>query len=131
MARKFRFGLIGGGEGAFIGQVHRMAAELDGMAELVCGAFASDPERSKRSGQDLYRLSAERCYGTYEDMLAAERSLDDGMDFAIIATPNHTHVPIAKAVLEAGFHVVCDKPLGLSAEEGEMLEAVFAKDLDL
>ena len=71
MVRKFRFGLIGGGEGSFIGQVHRMAAELDGMAELVCGAFASDPERSKRSGQSLYRLPETRCYGTFDEMLLA------------------------------------------------------------
>ena len=125
MVRKFRFGLIGGGEGSFIGQVHRMAAELDGMAELVCGAFASDPERSKRSGQSLYRLPETRCYGTFDEMLLAERALDDGMDFVIIATPNHTHVPIAKAVLESGYDVVCDKPLGLSADEGETLERVL------
>ena len=127
MARKFRFGLVGGGEGAFIGQVHRIAAELDGMATLVCGAFSSDPERSKRSGQVLYHLPQERCYGTYADMFEGERAQSDAMDFVVIATPNHTHVPIAQAALEAGFHVVCYKPLGLSSREGEELKQTIER----
>lgn len=113
--QKLRFGMVGGGEGAFIGQVHRMAAELDGHAELVCGAFASDPQRSQSSGREIYRLPAQRCYSDYQTMFAAERQLGDDirMDFVVIVTPNYLHVPIASAALSAGFHVVCDKPLAL------------------
>lgn len=105
--------MIGGGEGAFIGAVHRMAAELDGEIELVCGAFSSDPKRSRRSGEHLYRLPAARCYPDYHTMFAQEASLDAGvrMDFVVIATPNHVHFDAAKGALEAGFDVVCDKPL--------------------
>lgn len=124
MAEKIRFGLIGGGEGAFIGQVHRIAAELDGSARLVAGAFASDPARSIRSGVDLYRLPESRCYGDYRALLDAERQREDGMEFVIIATPNHAHFPIAKAALQAGFHVVCDKPLAMSVAEAEGLSAL-------
>lgn len=111
--RKVRMGMIGGGEGAFIGSVHRMAAELDGEIELVCGAFSSDPERSVRSGQGLYRLPPERCYPDYAAMFAAEAGMppEQRMDFVTIATPNHVHFPAACAAVEAGFHVVCDKPV--------------------
>jgi predicted dehydrogenase len=106
-------GMIGGGEGAFIGPVHRMAAELDGEIELVCGAFSSDPERSVRSGRELYRLPEARCYPDYRTLLERERALgeDERMDFVAIATPNHVHFGAAMAALDAGFHVVCDKPL--------------------
>lgn len=112
-AEKLRFGLIGGGEGAFIGQVHRLAAELDGEARLVCGAFSADPQRALRSGQSLYRLPAERCYGSYDDMFARERALPESerMQFVIIATPNHLHYAMASAALKSGYHVVCDKPV--------------------
>ncbi len=127
MGEKIRFGLIGGGEGAFIGQVHRIAAELDGTARLVAGAFASDPDRSIRSGVDLYRLPESRCYADYQSLLAGERGRQDGMEFVIIATPNHTHYPIAKAALEAGFHVVCDKPLAMSVAEGESLSSLVRR----
>lgn len=111
--RKIRMGMIGGGEGAFIGPVHRMAAELDGEVELVCGAFSSDPDRSRHSGQALYRLPAERCYPDYHTMLQAESALapDRRMDFVTIATPNHLHFDAAVSALDAGFHVVCDKPV--------------------
>lgn len=121
--RKLRFGMVGGGEGAFIGQVHRMAAELDGTAQLVCGAFASIPQRSILSGESLYRLPSDRCYGTYADMLAAEAALDKHkrMDFVVIVTPNHLHFSVAKAALEAGFHVVCDKPVTLNVEQAQQL----------
>jgi predicted dehydrogenase len=128
LERKLRFGLVGGGEGAFIGQVHRMAAELDGFAELVCGAFSSDPERSRRSGQEIYRLAPERCYGSYADMFTRERahSPDVRMDFVIIATPNHLHVPVARRALDAGFHVMCDKPLATDLRDAIELRAKVA-----
>lgn len=121
--RKLRFGMVGGGEGAFIGQVHRMAAELDGMAELVCGAFASEPERARRSGENLYRLARDRCYATFEDMFREELRLDPSkrMDFVVIVTPNHLHYPVAMAALDAGFHVICDKPVTTSAAQAEQL----------
>jgi len=130
MNRKWRFGLVGGGEGAFIGRVHRIAAELDGLAQLVCGAFSSDPERSRRSGLGIYGLTDERCYATYQAMFEAESDRDNGMDFVVIATPNHTHFPIAAHALDAGFHVVCDKPVGISVDEAEVLrDLVGAKNL--
>ena len=92
MNRKIRMGMVGGGRGAFIGAVHRTAAALDGQIELVCGAFSSDPERSKASGADLF-LPPQRCYGTYEEMILAEKALPvgDRMDFMVIVTPNHRH----------------------------------------
>lgn len=125
--RKYRFGMVGGGEGAFIGQVHRIAAELDGEAELVCGTFASNPERSKRSGRNLYHLPEDRCYERYDLLFEREADRADAMDFVVIATPNHTHYPIARAALEAGFHVVCDKPLAISVGQGEQLKRIVSE----
>jgi len=126
-SRKVRMGMIGGGEGAFIGAVHRMAAELDGEIELVCGAFSSDPERSRRSGQRLYRLPVERCYPDYSTMFEAEAGLppDERMDFVSIATPNHVHFRAARAAVEAGFHVVCDKPVTHTLADAESLELLL------
>lgn len=120
---KLRMGMVGGGEGAFIGPVHRMAAELDGEIELVCGAFASDAERSMRSGRDIYGLPQEQCYPDYEEMFAVEaaRPPQEQMQFVVITTPNHIHYPVAKAALEAGFHVVCDKPVTHRLDEAEHL----------
>jgi predicted dehydrogenase len=126
MNRKIRMGMVGGGRGAFIGAVHRMAAALDGQIELVCGAFSSDPARSKASGADLY-LPAERCYGTYEEMITAEKALPLGerMDFMVIVTPNHMHFPPAKMALENGFHVLSDKPATFNlAQAKELAEIV-------
>lgn len=116
---KLRMGMIGGGEGSFIGAVHRIAAELDGQIELVGGAFSSDPERSKRSGETLYGLSSDRCYGSFDELLTTEASLaaDERMHFIVIATPNHVHYAHAKAALEAGFHVMSDKPMTFSLDE--------------
>lgn len=121
---KLRFGLVGGGYGAFIGQVHRMAAELDGLAELVCGAFSSDPERSQRAGVDIYKLPGPRSYPSFEAMFAGEQQLpaQQRMDFVIIATPNHMHYPIASAALDGGFHVMCDKPVTFSLSEALALQ---------
>ena len=130
---KLRFGLIGGGEGAFIGQVHRIAAELDGLAELVCGTFGSTPERSQRAGPAIYGLPQARCYGTFAAMFAAEQALPAGerMQFVVIATPNHVHCEAALGALDAGFHVVCDKPLCLDLQQALELErAVAASGLE-
>ena len=129
---KLQMGLVGGGEGAFIGAVHRMAAELDGRIALTCGAFSSDPAKSRRDGVALYGIDAERSYGTYDEMMGAEAARPDGdrMDFVVIATPNHTHHPIARAALEAGFHVMSDKPATFDLAEAKELAALAGeKDL--
>src|SRR3954466_14707375 len=107
MSRKIRYGMVGGGRGAFIGAVHRIAAAMDQQIELVCGAFSSDPEKSRASGADFF-LPPAPCYGPYEERIKAEAALpaDQRMDFISIVTPNHMHFPPAKAALEAGFHVL-------------------------
>lgn len=121
-------GMVGGGRGAFIGSVHRIAAAMDQQIELVCGAFSSDPERSKASGADLY-LPPDRVYGSFEEMIKKEKELpeDVRMDFVSIVTPNHMHFPPAKMALENGFHVVCDKPLCFNMEEAHELERLVAE----
>ena len=128
MARKLRMGLIGGGPGSFIGRIHRIAAELDGEAELVCGAFSSSPERSRAAGES-YHLPASRAYASDAEMLESERALgpEQRMDFAAIVTPNHLHYEQARRCLENGFHVVVDKPLCFSLEEARALEQVVAR----
>jgi predicted dehydrogenase len=126
--RKLRMGMIGGGRGAFIGAVHRMAARLDGEIDLVAGCFSSDPEKSRLSGADLF-LDPKRVYATYEEMAAAEAALpaDQRIDFVSIVTRNNTHYAVAKTFLEAGFHVVCDKPLCFTHKEGLKLRDVVNK----
>src|SRR3954453_19605246 len=116
--RKLRMGLVGGGEGAFIGAVHRVVAALDQQVELVAGCFSRDPENTQRTGRALY-LDPGRCYPSYEGMAAEGKALpiDRRIDFLSIVTPNHMPFPIARTFLEAGFHVVCDKPMTYSAEE--------------
>src|SRR5437870_8587734 len=106
--RKLRMGLIGGGQGAFIGRVHAIAAILDNRATLVAGALSSDPAKARASAPD-YDIKPERAYGSYRDMVAAEAKLPDGerIDFVSIATPNHTHFEVARAFAEAGFNVLC------------------------
>jgi predicted dehydrogenase len=128
MSRKIRYGMVGGGRGAFIGAVHRIAAAMDQQTELVCGAFSSDPERSKASGADLY-LPADRCYGTFEEMITKEKSLpaDQRMDFISIVTPNHMHFPPAKMALENGFHVLSDKPACFDLAQSKELAAIVKK----
>lgn len=128
MSRKIRYGMVGGGRGAFIGAVHRIAAAMDQQVELVCGAFSSDPERSKASGADLF-LPANRCYGTFEEMILAEKALpaDQRMDFIAIVTPNHMHFPPAKMALENGFHVLSDKPATFDLAEAKALAALVKK----
>src|SRR5450631_552600 len=111
MRRKLRFGMVGGGRGALIGAVHRIAAVMDGHAELVAGAFSSDAVRSKLSGADLL-LDHARVYGSYREMAQAEAAMpkDRRLDFVVIVTPNHQHFAPAKLFLESGFNVVSDKP---------------------
>jgi predicted dehydrogenase len=121
--RHLRVGIVGGGRGAFIGAVHRMAAELDGQAHVVAGVLSSDADNARASAAE-WRL--ERAYTSYADMAAAEAAADGGIDFVIIATPNHLHLPVTKAFLLAGIHVVCDKPLALSVAEGEALAQLVA-----
>ena len=115
--------MIGGGRGAFIGAVHRMAARLDDRYELVAGVLSSDPERARASGADLL-LDPQRCYTSIDAMIAAERKRADRIDVASIVTPNHLHYAAAKAFLEAGFHVICDKPLTTTLADAEDLLAV-------
>lgn len=123
--RKIRMGMVGGGRGAFIGGVHRMAAALDGQIELVCGAFSGNPEKSKASGEDFY-LDPDRVYATFEEMILKEKELpkDVRMDLVSIVTPNHMHFPPAKMALEHGFHVICDKPLCFNLEEAYELRDI-------
>lgn len=126
--RKLRMGLIGGGQGAFIGRVHATAAVLDNRAELVAGALSSDPVRAKASAPD-YDIKADRAYGSVKEMIDAELKLpaDKRIDFVSVATPNHTHFEIAKAFAEAGFNVICDKPLTFDLAQAEELAKVVAK----
>jgi predicted dehydrogenase len=126
--RKLRMGMIGGGPDAFIGAVHRMAANLDGQIELVCGAFSSNAEKSKVAGKSLY-LNPKRVYGSYADMIKKEKLLPETerMDFVAIVTPNHVHFDPAKLALENGFHVIIDKPLTLTLAEAKQLKKLVDK----
>lgn len=126
--RRVRYGMVGGGEGAFIGAVHRMAAALDGEFALVCGAFSSEPERGRRSGEAL-GLDPARAYPSLEAMLTGERKLpeDERMEVLAIVTPNHLHAPAAIAALDAGFHVMSDKPMALDLKEGEAIAAAVER----
>lgn len=128
MKRKLRYGMVGGGQGAFIGAVHRMAANLDGQIELVAGAFSSTLENSCKTGEQLF-LNPERVYGSYEEMARAEarHPVEERMDFVAIVTPNFLHAPVAMAFLRAGFHVVCDKPMTLTLPEAKKLRAAVNK----
>ena len=126
VARKLRMGMVGGGPGAFIGPVHRMAAELDGQIEFVAGAFSQNSERSRAAGAS-YRIDPDRAYATYEEMFATERKRPDAIDFVTIATPNHLHLPIALAALEAGIPVMSDKPATATYAEALALEKAVAE----
>ncbi len=129
--RKLRMGLVGGGQGSFIGRVHSIAACLDNRASLVAGALSSNPERSKASAPD-YDIHESRAYGSYEAMFDAESKLpeDQRIDFVSVTTPNHTHYEIARAAVEAGFNVICDKPMTYDLAQAEaLLETVAASDV--
>ncbi len=128
MKQKIRMGMVGGGIGAFIGNVHRMAAAIDGEIELVCGAFSSDPEKSKQSGANL-GIPADRVYGSFSEMIKGEKRLkpERRMQIVSIVTPNHVHFAPAKMALENGFHVICDKPLAFNLKEADILEKTVEK----
>jgi predicted dehydrogenase len=121
-------GLVGGGQGAFIGRVHATAAVLDNLASLVAGALSSDPARAKASAPD-YDIPPERAYASYQEMIAAEakRPAGERIDFATVATPNYTHFDVAKGFAEAGFNVLCDKPLTLDLAQAEELARVVER----
>jgi predicted dehydrogenase len=126
--RKLRMGLVGGGQGAFIGRVHATAAILDNRAALVAGALSSDPAKAKASAPD-YDIKPERAYGSYKEMVEAEKKLpaEQRVDFVTVATPNHTHFEVARAFAEAGFNVMCDKPLTFDLAQAEELAKVVDK----
>jgi len=128
MNRRLRFGMVGGGRGAFIGAVHRIAALMDGQAELVAGAFSSDKERSKESGKDFF-LPLSRIYGDYATMarLEAARPAEDRLDFVVLVTPNHEHYQPAKLFLNRGFNVICDKPVTFDVTEARNLKRIVAR----
>jgi predicted dehydrogenase len=124
---RLKYGMVGGGQGAFIGDVHRKAIALDGKAELVAGCFSQSPKTTLATGES-WGVDKSRLYGTYEEMIAAEaRRKDDRLDFILVVTPNNSHYPIARLALEKGFHVVCDKPLTTSSKDAEKLAALAAK----
>lgn len=125
MSRKVRMGMVGGGIGAFIGGVHRMAAALDGNIELVCGAFSSDSDKSKKSGIELY-LTPDRIYGSYQEMFEQESQLpeDVRMELVSVVTPNHLHFAPIKQALEAGFNVISDKPMTFNLQEAYALRDI-------
>jgi predicted dehydrogenase len=124
--RRVRLGMVGGGEGAFIGGVHRIAARLDDHYDLIAGALSSEVARAKRSGAAL-GLDPARSYGSFQDMAAAEAKRPDGIEAVAIVTPNHMHAPVAKAFLQAGIHVICDKPLTATLEEAKALAELARK----
>lgn len=126
--RKLRMALVGGGQGAFIGRVHCTAAVLDNRAALVAGALSSDPAKAKASAPD-YDISPERAYGSFQELLDKEKALpaDQRIDFVSVATPNHTHFAIAKGAAEAGFNVMCDKPMTFDLAQAEELAKVVEK----
>jgi len=124
--RKLRMGLIGGGQGSFIGRVHATAAVLDNRAALVAGALSSDPVKAKASAPD-YDIPLDRAYTSYQEMAKIEATRADKVDFVSVATPNHTHFEIAKHFAEAGFNVICDKPLTFDLAQAEELLKVVEK----
>ena len=126
---KIKLGMVGGGEGAFIGEVHRIAARMDERFHLCAGALCSDPERSLKSALDL-GLPEDRSYSDYKEMAISESQRDDGINFVSIVTPNHLHHPIAKAFLEVGINVICDKPMTMNSEEAqELIDISESSDL--
>lgn len=128
LKRKLRMGLVGGGQGSFIGRVHSIAACLDNRATVAAGALSSNPERSKASAED-YDIPTARAYGSYKELIEKELAMpaSDRIDFISVTTPNHTHYEIAKAAVEAGINVVCDKPMTFDLKQAEDLAATVAK----
>jgi len=124
--RRIRLGMVGGGQGAFIGAVHRIAARLDDQYEVVAGALSSTPKKAIDSALEI-GIARDRAYGTYEEMAKAEAKRADGIEAVAIVTPNHMHAPVAKAFLKAGIHVISDKPLSLNVKEAKELVALAKK----
>lgn len=125
---RIRLGMIGGGQGAFIGAVHRIAARIDDQYELVAGALSSDADRALASAKEL-GLASDRSYADVDALIAGETGRDDGIEAVAIVTPNHVHYPAAKACLEAGIHVICDKPLTVTSDEAnDLIEVAKSKD---
>ena len=124
--RRLRLGMVGGGRGAFIGACHRMAARVDDKWELAAGALSSNPEVAKESGADLF-ISPERSFTSWQEMVSEEAKRPDRIDAVSIVTPNHLHFPVSKAFLEAGFHVICDKPMTFTLEEALELVQIVRK----
>ncbi|MBS3766014.1 Gfo/Idh/MocA family oxidoreductase, partial [Candidatus Bipolaricaulota bacterium] len=126
---KIKYGMVGGGPGSLIGEVHRKAAKFDGKAEIVSGAFSRSYDKTLQTGKEL-NLVEEKLYDDYREMAEKESAREDGIDFVSIVVPNKFHYPIAKKFLEQGIHVVCDKPLTVSSEEAKELENLTrSKDL--
>jgi len=125
LGRKLKMGMVGGGPGAFIGEVHRKAARMDGGIELVAGAFDINPRKSKQMGRELY-LNPRRVYRNYEEMIERELKLPEGerIDFVSVTTPNNWHFPIARDFLEAGFNVMCEKPMTFNVKEAKQLRKI-------
>jgi predicted dehydrogenase len=123
---RIRLGMVGGGEGAFIGGVHRIASRLDDHYELVAGALSSTPDKARRSGEAL-GLAADRIYDDYESMVETEAKRSGGIEAVAIVTPNHMHAGPAYAFLKAGVHVICDKPLTVSLAEAKKMQVAVAK----
>src|SRR6266404_6279598 len=124
--RRLRLGMVGGGPGAFIGAVHRIAARLDDRFELVAAALSSNPERSRAGAIELH-IAPERAYGSFAEMAAVEAKRPDRIDAVSIVTPNHLHFEPAKAFLEAGIHVICDKPLTTTVEDALALAQIVRR----
>ena len=128
LGRKLKMGMVGGGPGAFIGEVHRKAARMDGQIEIVGGAFDINPSKSLRMGKELY-LDRKRVYRDYQEMIEKELRLPAGerIDFVTICTPNNWHFPIARDLLKAGFHVMCEKPMTINVKEARELQKLVKK----
>ena len=124
--RRIRLGMVGGGQGAFIGAVHRIASRIDDQYEVVAGALSSTPKKAVASALEI-GIAADRAYGSFEEMAKAESKRADGIDAVAIVTPNHMHAPVAKAFLKAGIHVISDKPLSLNVKEAKELVALAKK----
>ena len=120
MSQKIKLGMVGGGQGAFIGAVHRIASRIDDRFELVAGAFSSNPDKSLASGKEL-GVSKDRNYSNYEEMAEKEFTREDKIDAVAIVTPNHMHHPISMSFMNRGFNVICDKPLAMNIKECEEL----------
>ena len=127
---RIRLGMVGGGQGAFIGAVHRLAARMDDHYQFVAGALSADQAKAMASGEEL-GLAPDRIYASYAEMAKAEAKRPDGIEAVSIVTPNHVHVAAARAFIEAGIHVICDKPLALSLKEARSLESLLAKRKDV